>query len=51
MGLHTGTPELTNEGYIGLDVHLGARVAAAGHGGQVLLTQKTRGRHRRGRSG
>jgi predicted ATPase len=42
MGLHTGTPELTDEGYVGLDVHLGARVAAAGHGGQVLLTRATR---------
>jgi predicted ATPase/class 3 adenylate cyclase len=42
MGLHTGAPELTDEGYVGLDVHLGARVAAAGHGGQVLLTQATR---------
>jgi len=44
MGLHTGTPELTDEGYVGLDVHLGARVAAAGHGGQVLLTEATRAR-------
>jgi predicted ATPase/class 3 adenylate cyclase len=42
MGLHTGTPELGGEGYVGLDVHLGARVAAAGHGGQVLLSQATR---------
>jgi predicted ATPase len=42
MGLHTGAPELTDEGYVGLDVHLGARIAAAAHGGQVLLTQATR---------
>jgi predicted ATPase len=42
MGLHTGTPSLTAEGYYGLDVHLGARVAAAGWGGQVLLTRATR---------
>jgi class 3 adenylate cyclase len=41
MGLHTGTPELAEDGYVGLDVHLGARVAAAGHGGQVLLSQAT----------
>jgi predicted ATPase len=41
-GLHTGTPELTGDGYVGLDVHLGARVAAAGHGGQVLLSEATR---------
>src|SRR5439155_15768713 len=38
VGLHTGTPLLTAEGYVGDDVHLGARVAATGHGGQVILT-------------
>ena len=42
MGLHTGSPQVTEEGYVGLDVHLGARVAASGHGGQVLLTTATR---------
>ena len=42
MGLHTGTPRLTEEGYVGADVHLGARIAAAAHGGQVLLSQATR---------
>src|SRR5438477_7175290 len=42
MGLHTGEPQLTEEGYVGLDVHKGARIAAAGHGGQVLLSQATR---------
>ncbi len=42
MGLHTGEPRLTEEGYVGLDVHKGARIAAAGHGGQVLLSQATR---------
>lgn len=42
MGLHTGTPTRTAEGYVGLDVHLGARIAAAGHGGQVLLSRATR---------
>lgn len=42
MGLHTGEPRLTAEGYVGLDVHKGARVAAVGHGGQVLLSQTTR---------
>ena len=41
MGLHTGTPTLTDEGYVGVDVHRGARVAALAHGGQVLLTQAT----------
>src|SRR5947207_1759412 len=42
MGLHTGEPLLTGEGYVGEDVHLGARIAAAGHGGQVLLSAATR---------
>src|SRR5690242_9438575 len=42
MGLHTGEPQLTGEGYVGLDVHKGARIAAVGHGGQVLLSQTTR---------
>ena len=41
MGLHTGEPRLTGEGYVGLDVHKGARIAAVGHGGQVLLSQAT----------
>src|SRR6266566_4879615 len=41
MGLHTGEPRLTEEGYIGIDVHKGARIAAVGHGGQVLLSQTT----------
>jgi predicted ATPase len=42
IGLHTGTPHVTDEGYIGPDVHLGARIGAAGHGGQVLLSKETR---------
>jgi predicted ATPase len=42
MGLHTGTPHIGPEGYVGEDVHLGARIAAAGHGGQVLLSKQTR---------
>src|SRR5690348_13777748 len=42
MGLHTGEPRLTEEGYVGIDVHKGARIAAVGHGGQVLLSQTTR---------
>ncbi len=42
MGLHTGEPRLTEEGYVGLDLHKGARIAAVGHGGQVLLSQATR---------
>ncbi len=42
MGLHTGEPELTSEGYVGLDVHRAARIMSAGHGGQILLSQSTR---------
>jgi predicted ATPase len=39
MGIHTGEPLLTQEGYVGMDVHRGARVMSAGHGGQVLISQ------------
>jgi hypothetical protein len=42
MGLHTGLPLRTAEGYVGIDVHRAARIAAAGHGGQVLLSAETR---------
>ncbi|MGQ0550991.1 MAG: ATP-binding protein [Armatimonadota bacterium] len=42
MGLHTGEPTLTAGGYVGLDVHRAARICAAGHGGQTLLSQATR---------
>ncbi len=42
MGLHTGEPQRTDEGYVGLDVHLAARLMSVGHGGQVLLSQTTR---------
>src|SRR5512132_3449972 len=42
MGLHTGEPTLGEEGYLGLDVVRGARIAAAAHGGQVLLSETTR---------
>jgi predicted ATPase len=41
MGLHTGTPLLTEEGYVGADVHRAARIAAAGHGRQVLVSVAT----------
>ncbi len=39
--LHTGTPLVTEEGYVGHDVHRAARIAAAGHGGQVLVSSST----------
>ncbi|MEX2558139.1 MAG: adenylate/guanylate cyclase domain-containing protein [Actinomycetota bacterium] len=41
MGIHTGRPHLSEEGYVGEDVHKGARIAAAGHGGQVLISKQT----------
>ena len=41
IGLHTGTPLLGDEGYVGGDVHRAARIAAAGHGGQVLVSATT----------
>jgi predicted ATPase len=40
-GIHTGTPLLTGDGYVGVDVHRAARIAAAGHGGQVLVSAST----------
>jgi predicted ATPase len=39
MGIHSGQPLLTEEGYVGIDVHRGARVMSAGHGGQVLVSE------------
>lgn len=41
MGLHTGLGELGGDNYIGLDVHVGARVSAAGHGGQIVMSRAT----------
>jgi len=41
MGLPTGEPSLRSTGYIGVDVHRGARIAAAAHGGQIILSQTT----------
>lgn len=41
MGLHTGSPLVTDD-YIGIDVHRGARIMSAAHGGQVVLSQATR---------
>jgi predicted ATPase/class 3 adenylate cyclase len=41
VGIHTGTPHLAEEGYVGADVHRAARIAAAAHGGQVLVSAAT----------
>jgi predicted ATPase/class 3 adenylate cyclase len=42
VGVHTGTPLSTEDGYVGLDVHRAARIAAAAHGGQVVFSSGTR---------
>jgi predicted ATPase/class 3 adenylate cyclase len=42
MGVHTGEPEQRETGYVGLDVHQAARIAAAGHGGQIVVSRSTR---------
>jgi predicted ATPase/class 3 adenylate cyclase len=42
IGIHTGEPVVTEEGYVGVDVHRTARIMSAGHGGQVLLSDPTR---------
>jgi class 3 adenylate cyclase len=42
MGLHTGEPDLIGDAYIGIDVNRAARICAAGHGGQILVSQTTR---------
>ena len=42
MGLHTGEPTVSEEGYVGLDVVRAARICSAGHGGQILLSETTR---------
>ena len=41
MGLHTGEPTRHEDGYVGMDVHLAARIAASAHGGQVVLSDTT----------
>jgi predicted ATPase/class 3 adenylate cyclase len=41
VGIHTGTPLLTAEGYVGTDIHRASRIASAGHGGQVLVSGTT----------
>ena len=41
MGIHTGTPTVAEEGYVGIDVHRAARIAACGHGGQALVSAAT----------
>ena len=42
MGIHTGEPEIHDDDYVGIDVHRAARIAAVAHGGQVVLSERTR---------
>ncbi|MGH7554278.1 MAG: adenylate/guanylate cyclase domain-containing protein, partial [Longimicrobiales bacterium] len=42
MGLHTGEPVVSGTGYVGIDVHRAARIAAAAHGGQIVISEATR---------
>jgi class 3 adenylate cyclase len=42
MGIHTGEPHVTSEGYVGLDVHRAARIGEAAHGGQMVVSESTR---------
>jgi predicted ATPase/class 3 adenylate cyclase len=42
IGIHTGEPLVTDEGYVGIDVHRAARIAGAAHGRQVVISQTTR---------
>src|SRR3954454_14613032 len=42
MGLHTSEPSIGDEGYLGIDVVRAARISAAGHGGQILVSETTR---------
>src|SRR5262245_3072144 len=43
MGLHTGDPYVSDEGYAGVAVHRAARICTIAHGGQVLLSRSTAG--------
>ncbi len=42
VGLHSGTPLVSDEGYVGEAVHVAARIAASAHGGQIVLSAATR---------
>ena len=49
IGIHSGRPTLTDTGYVGLAVHTVARICAAAHGGQILLSASARDAMGRGR--
>lgn len=41
IGVHTGSPRVHDGGYVGMDVHRAARIAAAAHGGQIVISDAT----------
>ncbi len=41
MGMHCGEVQLVGVGYVGMAVHIAARVSAAAHGGQIIITEVT----------
>ncbi len=41
VGFHTGEGVLGASDYVGIDVHRAARISAAGHGGQILLSAES----------
>ena len=42
IGLHTGEPKVAGDGYVGIDVHRAARISSVAHGGQVVVSARTR---------
>jgi predicted ATPase len=42
IGIHTGEPELGDEGYVGMDVVVASRICAAAHGDQIVVSRATR---------
>lgn len=43
VGMHTGSPQVHDVAYVGMDVHRAARIAGSAHGGQVVLSAATAG--------
>jgi predicted ATPase/class 3 adenylate cyclase len=48
IGIHTGEPHVSEEGYVGLDVHRAARICAVAHGGQVVVSETAASAMRKG---